>query len=68
VPVIPIIGSRKLDQFKDNLACLDLRPDADALRRLDEASKVEMGFPYDFFAKDMVRGFAHGGMRDLIDA
>jgi aryl-alcohol dehydrogenase-like predicted oxidoreductase len=68
VPVIPIIGSRKLDQFKDNLACLDVNLDGDRLRRLDEVSRIELGFPQEFFNKDMVRNFAHGGTRDLIDA
>ena len=24
-PVIPIVGARRLEQFKDNLACMDLR-------------------------------------------
>ncbi len=68
VPVIPIIGSRKPDQLKDNLACLDVPLTPPQLKRLNDVSKVELGFPHDFFAKDMVRGFAHGGMRDLIDA
>lgn len=27
VPVIPIVGAKRLEQFKDNLACLDLKLD-----------------------------------------
>jgi aryl-alcohol dehydrogenase-like predicted oxidoreductase len=68
VPVIPIVGSRKLEQFRDNLGYLDMRLDPEQVRRLDEVSKIEMGFPADFYAKDMVRTFAYGGMRDKIDA
>ena len=67
LPVIPIIGSRKLDQFKDNLACLDLRLDDDAMRQLDNASRIELGFPGDFYNRDMVRNFVYAGTRDRID-
>ncbi|WP_165231686.1 aldo/keto reductase [Aquisphaera insulae] len=68
VPVIPIVGARKLDQFMDNLACLDLRLDASQLDRLDAASRVPLGFPHDFHANEMVNGFIYGGLRDRIDA
>ncbi len=68
VPVIPIIGARKLDQFQDNLNCLDLKLSDAQVTRLDKASQIKLGFPHDFFAKDMVRGFVYGGLRDKIDA
>jgi aryl-alcohol dehydrogenase-like predicted oxidoreductase len=68
VPVIPIVGARKLSQVQDNLASIDLHLSGDHLRRLDEVSGIELGFPHDFFTKDMVRGFAYGGMGDRIDA
>jgi aryl-alcohol dehydrogenase-like predicted oxidoreductase len=67
-PVIPIVGARRLEQFRDNLACLDLTLDADQAGRLDAASRVELGFPHDFYANDMVRSMISGGMRDKIDA
>jgi aryl-alcohol dehydrogenase-like predicted oxidoreductase len=66
VPVIPIIGARKLSQLQDNLASLDLTLSADQLQTLDEASRVELGFPYNLYAKEMVRAIAHGGLRDRI--
>ncbi len=66
VPVIPIIGARKLSQLRDNLASFDLTLSADQLKTLDEASRIEFGFPHDFCAKEMVRGFLYGGMRDQI--
>src|SRR6202051_5085259 len=53
VPVIPIIGARKLSQFQDNLASFDLTLSADQLKTLDEASRVELGFPYDINEKAM---------------
>jgi aryl-alcohol dehydrogenase-like predicted oxidoreductase len=68
VPVIPIVGARRLDQFKDNLACLDLKLDASQRDRLDAASRIELGFPHDFYEREMVRAFVSGGLHDQIDA
>jgi aryl-alcohol dehydrogenase-like predicted oxidoreductase len=67
VPVIPIVGARRLAQFKDNLACLDLPFGSEQVRRLDAASHVELGFPHDFYDRDMVKGLVYGGLRDRID-
>ena len=65
--VIPIIGARRLDQVKDNMACLEFALTGEQMGRLDEASKIEMGFPHDFFAKPPVRGFVYGGLDEQID-
>ncbi len=65
-PVIPIIGARKLSQFEDNLASLNLTLSADQLNTLDEASRVELGFPQKFYTKDMVNAIRFGGLRDRI--
>jgi aryl-alcohol dehydrogenase-like predicted oxidoreductase len=67
-PVIPIVGARKLDQFRDNLACLDLKLEPAQLARLDAASRVELGFPHDFYSRPMVNHIIFGGLRDQIDA
>jgi diketogulonate reductase-like aldo/keto reductase len=66
VPVIPIIGARKLSQLQDNLASFDLTLSVDQLKTLDEASRIELGFPQDLYAKEFVRTIAYGGMRDQI--
>ena len=66
LPVIPIIGARKLSQFQDNLASFDLTLSEDHLKTLDEASRIELGFPYDIFSREMARAMAYGGMRDQI--
>jgi aryl-alcohol dehydrogenase-like predicted oxidoreductase len=66
VPVISIIGARKLSQLQDNLASLELTLSADQLNTLDEASRIELGFPHDFYAREMVRSMIYGGMRDQI--
>ncbi|HEX4795552.1 MAG TPA: aldo/keto reductase [Humisphaera sp.] len=67
-PVIPIIGSRKIDQLKDNIACLDLRLDEMQLKKLEESSAIDLGFPTNFYNVEMVRQTVYGGMRDRIDA
>jgi aryl-alcohol dehydrogenase-like predicted oxidoreductase len=67
VPVIPIVGARRLEQFRDNLACLDLRLDEAQVGRLDAASRVELGFPHDFYTRDMVKALVYGGFGDRID-
>jgi aryl-alcohol dehydrogenase-like predicted oxidoreductase len=66
VPVIPILGARKLTQLQDNLASCNLALSPSQLTALEEASRIELGFPYSMYAKDLVRGFMYGGMRDRI--
>jgi aryl-alcohol dehydrogenase-like predicted oxidoreductase len=68
VPVIPIIGARKLSQLKDNLASADVSLSAKQLRTLDEASRIDLGFPHEFYTRDLVRGMVYGGMGDRIVA
>jgi aryl-alcohol dehydrogenase-like predicted oxidoreductase len=68
IPVIPIIGARKLSQLQDNLASFDLTLSADQLKTLAAASRIELGFPYDIYAKEMVRTILYGGLRDRIVA
>ena len=66
VPVIPIIGARKLAQLQDNLASFDVTLTSDQVKTLDEASRIELGFPYDLYGKELPRTFMYGGMRDQI--
>ncbi len=67
IPIIPIIGARRLDQFRDNLASLELKLSAEQVARLDSVSQVALGFPHDFYDRDMVKGLVYGGLRDRID-
>jgi hypothetical protein len=41
--------------------------DEEHLQKLNQVSRIELGFPHEFFANEMVQNFAYGGMRDLID-
>jgi aryl-alcohol dehydrogenase-like predicted oxidoreductase len=66
VPVIPIIGARKVSQLQDNLASLDLELSADQLKCLDGASRIELGFPQSIYDREMVRGVRYGGTWDRL--
>jgi aryl-alcohol dehydrogenase-like predicted oxidoreductase len=66
VPIIPIVGARRLAQFKDNLACLDLTLSGEQVGRLDSVSRIELGFPHEFYDRDMVKGLVYGGLADRI--
>jgi aryl-alcohol dehydrogenase-like predicted oxidoreductase len=68
VPVIPIIGARKLAQIEDNIHSLDVKFSSEQLQRLDKISAVSMGFPHDFMALEPVKAIVFGGMRDRIKA
>lgn len=45
--VIPVIGPRTREQLDGNLAATAIELSADQLRRLDDASAVTLGYPYD---------------------
>ncbi len=65
--VIPLVGARNLDQLRDNLGALDVQLDATHLQRLDEVSKVDLGFPHDFLANDNIRDLISGGTFDQLE-
>jgi aryl-alcohol dehydrogenase-like predicted oxidoreductase len=66
VPVIPILGARKLSQLQDNLASFDLALSPEQIKILDEASRIEPGFPQSMYEKELARVLAYGGMREKI--
>ena len=63
--IIPIIGARTESQIKDNLGCLDFELNADHLKRLDEKSKIQLGFPHDLY--EAAKSFAYGKSLSLTD-
>jgi aryl-alcohol dehydrogenase-like predicted oxidoreductase len=46
-----IMGVRNLAQLDDNLKAADISLPAEAMKRLDEASRFELGYPYDFMQR-----------------
>lgn len=65
--IIPIIGGRTAAQLKENLGSLDFRLDSDHHRRLNEVSRIELGFPHDFLRFERFRKRFLGNTMDLID-
>ena len=45
-----IFGARSVDQLDDNLKAADVKLTADDVKKLDDASAVELGYPYSFMA------------------
>jgi aryl-alcohol dehydrogenase-like predicted oxidoreductase len=66
IPVIPIVGARRVSQLEDNLASLELELTREQVSALDDASAIEMGFPHDFYENEMVNTVRYGGLRDQI--
>lgn len=67
VPVIPIVGARKLSQLHDNLGSIHVQLSPEQVARLDAASAVELGFPQEFYRRELVRSLVYGGFHDRID-
>jgi len=49
--VIPLVGAKTREQLDDNLGCLEFELDPSDKTALDEASRIELGFPHDFLAQ-----------------
>jgi aryl-alcohol dehydrogenase-like predicted oxidoreductase len=64
--VIPIVGARTEAQMRDSLGALEFELSSDELTRLDDASRVELGFPHDFLASDQIRQVIFGDQFDRI--
>ena len=64
--IIPIVGARTAAQARDSLACLEFSLSEEQMRRLDEVSAIELGFPYNFY-QDRGRQLAIGNAGPLID-
>jgi aryl-alcohol dehydrogenase-like predicted oxidoreductase len=45
--IIPLVGARTLEQWQDNVGCLDVELDDSAMSRLNEVSAISPGFPHD---------------------
>jgi aryl-alcohol dehydrogenase-like predicted oxidoreductase len=65
--ILPIVGARTEKQMRDNLGCLDVTLSAEQMKRLDEASRIDLGFPHDFLALPRLIDQRFGGTRHLID-
>jgi aryl-alcohol dehydrogenase-like predicted oxidoreductase len=58
--VIPILGARSLEQFKDNLGCLDVELNATQIEALDELNPLKATYPASLFGSDFYRMMMNG--------
>ena len=65
--MIPVLGARTEAQMDDNLACLEFELTAEQMKRLSDASPINLGFPRSFLESDNVRGLVFGDMAGKID-
>jgi aryl-alcohol dehydrogenase-like predicted oxidoreductase len=61
--IIPILGARGREQIEDSLGAVDIELSEAELKRLDDVSRIELGFPHDFVG----RALAYGETFDLVD-
>lgn len=47
----PIIGARSIAQLDDNLRALEIKLDADAVKKLDDISALTLPYPQDFISR-----------------
>jgi diketogulonate reductase-like aldo/keto reductase len=66
-PVIPLIAARTEEQFRDNLAAIDLQLSPGHLDRLDALSRPTLGFPADVMREASVVGGIYGAQLADID-
>ena len=64
---IPIVGATRVDQLTDNLKSAEVVLSTEHLAKLDEVSKIPLGFPGDFFNEDAVKMNSFGGFYDKVE-
>lgn len=64
--VIPIVGAKSAEQVQDIIGCLDVDLTPEMIKRLDDVSAIELGFPGDFLTGDVAQNAVFGGMANKI--
>lgn len=65
--MIPLVGARTRVQLEDSLAALDVTLSEEQLQRLDEATRIPVGFPMSFLTSRHVQGLIFGETGDMLD-
>jgi aryl-alcohol dehydrogenase-like predicted oxidoreductase len=53
--IVPLVGARDAEQLQENLACLEFELTDEQMSRLNQVSKIEMGFPHDMLSMQQAR-------------
>lgn len=64
---IPIVGATKISQLEENLKALEITLNDVQLKKLEEISKIDLGFPGEFYKEDGVKAVTYGGFYDKIE-
>ena len=64
---IPIVGATKLSQLEENLKTVEVTLSDEHIKRLNDASAIELGFPGEFFREDGVKMNTFGGFYDMVE-
>lgn len=65
--IIPIVGARNAEQLESNLGCLDFELSEQHMKRLDDVSAIDMGFPHSFLENENILNIVYSGTADRID-
>ncbi len=65
--IIPIVGARKAGQLESNLGCLEFELSDEHMKRLDDISAIDMGFPHAFLENENILNIVYSGTADRID-
>jgi len=65
--IIPIIGAKTEEQLKENVDCLKFNLNEEQINKLNEVSKIDLGFPHTFLSSGNIRDLVFGGTYDKID-
>jgi len=57
-----LLGASKLEQLENNLGSLNTHLSPDQITRLDDISRVEMGFPHEHLANPTIKQTISGGV------
>ncbi len=66
ISCVPLAGATRLEQLTENMKAFTLKLDDEHLRRLHEVSRIELGFPHDFYLQEGVRQALYGGFDQRI--
>ncbi|MFA6542407.1 MAG: aldo/keto reductase [Bacteroidota bacterium] len=64
--MIPIIGGTTAAHIQDNLGSLSVRLTDAQVKRLNDISAIELGFPYEFLNSNSIRNIIYSGTYDKI--
>ena len=67
--MFPIIGGRKVEQLHENIEALDLSLTAEQIKRIEDATPFDPGFPHTMIVRDFFRlvylTCLHGNFADI---